>query len=133
MSSPPDGDVAGSLAVLLPGGGADLVMGVGGTPEGVMTACAASAVGGAMQARLAPQDEEETAALADAGLSTERVYGLEDLVSGESFFVATGVTGGALVRRPWAACGLIQTESIVLAAGRVRRVVDSTDGEETQR
>ncbi|MGI8594022.1 MAG: fructose-bisphosphatase class II family protein [Solirubrobacteraceae bacterium] len=123
--TPPDGDVAGSLDALLPDGGADLLMGVGGTPEGVLTACAARALGGGMQARLAPRGDEEARALADAGLDTDKVYGLEDLVDGESFFVATGVTGGELLRRPWVSEGQVCTESIVVADGRVRREVET--------
>jgi fructose-1,6-bisphosphatase II len=123
--SPPDGDVAGSLAALLPDGGADLLMGIGGTPEGVMTACAARALGGCMQARLVPQREDEAEALAEAGLSSEHVYELDELVSGENFFVATGVTGGALLRGPWESHGQTCTESIAIAAGSVRRVVET--------
>jgi fructose-1,6-bisphosphatase II len=129
VTSPPDGDVAGSLAALLPGGGADLLMGVGGTPEGVMTACAVRALGGCMQGRLTPQRPEEADAAAAAGLSTERIYHAEDLVRGESFFVATGVTGGGLVRRPWISGGQVCTESIVIAAGAVRRVVEARPAE----
>jgi len=125
VTSPPDGDVAGALGALLPGGDADLLMGTGGTPEGVMTACAARALGGRMQARLAPQRDDEAAALARAGLSTERVYELEELVGGESLFVATGVTGGTLLRGPWFRDGQLWTESIVIAAGSVRRVVQA--------
>jgi fructose-1,6-bisphosphatase II len=121
--SPPDGDVAGALGALLPGGDADLLMGTGGTPEGVMTACAARALGGRMQGRLAPQREEEAAALGRAGLDTDRVYEVEDLVAGESLLVATGVTGGALLRAPWSRDGQLCTESIVIAAGSVRRIV----------
>lgn len=125
VTSPPDGDVAGSLAALLPGGGADPLMGVGGTPEGVMTACAASALGGCMQGRLAPRSASESRALGAAGLDTERVLELEDLVRGESIFVATGVTGGPLLRGPWAAEGYVWSESMVVAAGGVRRVAEA--------
>jgi fructose-1,6-bisphosphatase II len=125
VTSPPDGDVAGALDALLPGGDADLLMGTGGTPEGVMTACAARALGGRMQVRLAPQREDEAAALARAGLDTERVYEVEDLVDGESLFAATGVTGGALLRAPWRRDGQLCTESIVIAAGTVRRIVQA--------
>jgi fructose-1,6-bisphosphatase II len=125
VTSPPDGDVAGALGALLPGGDADLLMGTGGTPEGVMTACAARALGGHMQARLAPQREDEAAALARAGLDTERIFELEDLVAGESLFAATGVTGGALLRGPWHCDGQPYTESIVIAAGSVRRIVQA--------
>lgn len=125
VTSPPDGDVAGALDALLPGGDADLLMGTGGTPEGVMTACAARALGARMQARLAPQRDDEAAALARAGLDTERVYEVEDLVAGESLFAATGVTGGALLRAPWRRDGQLCTESIVIAAGSVRRIVQA--------
>jgi fructose-1,6-bisphosphatase II len=125
VTSPPDGDVAGALDALLPGGDADLLMGTGGTPEGVMTACAARALGARMQARLAPQRDDEAAALARAGLYTERVYEVEDLVAGESLFAATGVTGGALLRAPWRRDGQLCTESIVIAAGSVRRIVQA--------
>jgi fructose-1,6-bisphosphatase II len=125
VTSPPDGDVAGALGALLPGGDADLLMGIGGTPEGVMTACAAGALGGRMQARLAPQREDEAAALAGAGLDTERIYELDELVGGESVFVATGVTGGTLLRGPWYRDGQLWTESIVIAAGSVRRIVQA--------
>jgi fructose-1,6-bisphosphatase II len=125
VTSPPDGDVAGALGALLPGGDADLLMGIGGTPEGVMTACAAAALGGRMQARLAPQREDEATALARAGLDTERIYELDELVGGESVFVATGVTGGTLLRAPWYRDGQLLTESIVIAAGSVRRMVQA--------
>jgi fructose-1,6-bisphosphatase II len=123
--SPPDGDVAGALGALLPEGDADLLMGIGGTPEGVMTACAARALGGRMQARLAPQRDDEAAALARAGLDTERIYELDELVGGDSLFVATGVTGGTLLRGPWRRDGQLWTESIVIAAGSVRRIVQA--------
>lgn len=128
----PDGDVAAALAVLLPGGGADLLMGIGGTPEGVMTACAVSALDGFMQGRLAPQRPEEERAVAKAGLSTERVYELDELASGDSLFVAAGVTGGPLLRQPWRRDGQVSTESIVIGAGSVRWVVEArrSDGGE---
>jgi fructose-1,6-bisphosphatase II len=121
----PDGDVAGALAALLPDGEVDLLMGIGGTAEGVMTACAVRALGGFMQARLAPQRPDEAQAVASAGLSTQRVYELDELAAGESLFVATGVSGGALLRRPWHHHGRIHTDSIVIAAGSVRQVVES--------
>jgi len=123
--TPPDGDVAGALQPLLPDGGADLLMGIGGTPEGIMTACAVRSLGGCMQARLAPQSEDEEEGLREAGLPTEQVYELDDLVNGDSFFVATGVTGGSLVRSPWRADGQTYTESIVIAAGWIRQVVEA--------
>jgi fructose-1,6-bisphosphatase II len=99
VTTPSDGDVGGALEVLLPSGETDLLMGVGGTPEGVMTACAARALGGGMQARLAPQSDAEARALAGAGRDVDRVYDVEDIVAGRAFFVATGVTGGSLLAR----------------------------------
>lgn len=122
VTTPPDGDVAGALEALLPSGEADLLMGVGGTPEGVMTACAASAVGAGMQARLAPQSDAEARALVDAGFDTDRVYDLEDLVGGSAFFVATGVTGGSLLARPRSLGGRFVTESLVVSERGLRRV-----------
>lgn len=122
---PAEGDVAGALSALLPDGEADLLMGVGGTPEGVMTACAARAAGGWMQARLAPQDDREATALADAGLDADRVYELADLAGAGSFFVATGVSGGSLLRRPWGDPNGMYTESIVIADGSLRYVVEA--------
>jgi fructose-1,6-bisphosphatase II len=121
--TPPDGDVAGALAALLPDGDADLLMGIGGTPEGIMTACAVEALGGFMQARLAPQRPHEAAAVAQQGLSTEHVYELAELAGGEGLFVATGVTGGRLLRGPWRHAGEVFTESLVIAAGCARRVI----------
>lgn len=122
--SPPDGDVAGALAALLSTGHADLLMGIGGTPEGLMTACAAQASGGWMQGRLAPQRDDEARAIAEAGLDRERIYEVDELVSARSFFAATGITGGSLLRAPWVSEGEAYTESIVIADGSVRLVVE---------
>lgn len=123
VMAPSDGDVAGALTALLPDGQADLLMGIGGTPEGVMTACAARALGGGMQARLAPQREDERRALDAAGVDVTRVLDLDELVSQDALFAATGVSGG-LLRRPWTSDGDVHTESVAIAAGRVRRVVE---------
>jgi fructose-1,6-bisphosphatase II len=122
VTTPSDGDVAGALEALLPSGEADLLMGVGGTPEGVMTACAARAVAGGMQARLAPQSDAEARALTAAGLDADGVYGLPDLVAGSALFVATGVTGGSLLARPRALHGAVVTESLVISERGVRLV-----------
>ena len=123
VSTPADGDVAGALAVLLPDGDADMLMGIGGTPEGVMTACAAKALGGAMQGRLAPQKDDEKKAL--EGTDLDRVLELDDMVSGDAFFVATGITGG-LVAAPRREQDWYVTESMVVAAGSVKRVIAHT-------
>jgi fructose-1,6-bisphosphatase II len=122
VTTPSDGDVAGALEALLPSGEADLLMGVGGTPEGVMTACAVNALGGGMQARLAPQSDAEARALVEAGLDADRVYELEDLVAGRALFVATGVTGGRMLRRPRAVDEAVVTESLVVSERSVRLV-----------
>ena len=123
VSTPSDGDVAGALEVLLPGGDADMLMGIGGTPEGVMSACAAKALGGAMQGRLAPQKDDEKEAL--EGTDLDRVLGLDDMVGGDAFFVATGITGG-LVAAPRREEDWYVTESMVVAAGSVKRVIAHT-------
>lgn len=129
VSTPGDGDVGGALEALLSGGDADLLMGVGGTPEGVMTACAVRALGGGMKGRLAPQKDEERQALADAGTDIERVLDVEEIVGGEAIFAATGVTGGALVREPWDSDGETMTETIVIVPGKVQRIVEAVIGQ----
>ncbi len=129
VSTPSDGDVGGALAALLSGGDADLLMGVGGTPEGVMTACAVRALGGGMKGRLAPQSDEEKEALADAGMEAERSLDVDEIVGGEAIFAATGVTGGPLVREPWDSDGETMTESIVIAPGKVQRIVEAVVGQ----
>ncbi|MFL5576878.1 MAG: class II fructose-bisphosphatase [Gemmatimonadaceae bacterium] len=93
-----DGDVAGALMAALPGSGVDLMLGTGGTPEGVIAACALAALGGGMLARLDPQRDDERAAVAEAGLETGRVLTGADLVrSDDVFFAATGITDGVLL------------------------------------
>ncbi len=88
-----------------------------------MTACAARALGGVMQGKLAPQKDKEKQAL--EGTDLDRVLELEDMVHGEAFFVATGVTGG-LVAAPRQEDGWNVTESMVVAAGSVKRVIAHT-------
>jgi fructose-1,6-bisphosphatase II len=124
---PSAGDVAGALAALLPDGEADVLMGVGGTPEGLMTACAVRALGGGMQVRLAPQRETEAGALRRAGMDLGAVRAIDDLVWGGAMFVATGVSGGALLRRPWEERGAAHTESLVVVGGGARRLVHAGD------
>jgi fructose-1,6-bisphosphatase II len=121
--APPDGDVAGALAAVLPDGGADLLMGIGGAAEGVMTACAVAALGGFMQARPAPQRPDEARAVEKAGLRTDRVYELDELVKGPSLFAATGVTGGELLKRPRCSGGRTYTESILITEGGAEYMV----------
>jgi fructose-1,6-bisphosphatase II len=94
-----DGDVAGAIAAATPGSGVDLLYGIGGTPEGVISAAALKCLGGAIQGRLYPRDDDERRALVDEGFDLDAVLTTNDLVSGEDvFFAATGITDGALLR-----------------------------------
>ena len=120
-----DGDVAPAIAAAQPGTGVDLLYGIGGTPEGVISAAALKCVGGGIQGRLWPRDDDERQQLLDAGLDPARVLLTDDLVAGEDVFVAaTGVTTGALLRGvQYTPDGAI-TDSIVMRSrsGTVRRV-----------
>jgi fructose-1,6-bisphosphatase II len=120
-----DGDVAPSIAAARPGSGVDLLMGVGGTPEGVISAAALKCLGGGMQGKLWPRTEDERRQLLEAGFDLDRVLGTDDLVAGKDVFVAaTGVTSGSLLRGvQYQPDGAI-TESIVMRSrsGTVRRI-----------
>jgi fructose-1,6-bisphosphatase II len=121
----PDGDVAPAIAAAQPGTGVDLLMGVGGTPEGVLSASALKCVGGTLQGKLWPRNDDERQMLVDAGFDLDRVLTTDDLVGGdEVFFAATGVTTGALLRGVrYTPDGAI-TDSIVMRSrsGTVRRI-----------
>jgi fructose-1,6-bisphosphatase II len=96
-----DGDVAGAIMAARPDTGVDLLLGIGGTPEGIIAACAMKCLGGTIQGRLWPQDDEERQRALDAGhnLDPDFVLGTNDLVTGDDcFFVATGITDGELMR-----------------------------------
>jgi fructose-1,6-bisphosphatase II len=120
-----DGDVAPAIAAARGGTGVDLLMGVGGTPEGVISAAAIKCLGGSLQGRLWPRNDEERQQLVDAGFDVDKVLTTDDLVAGEDVFVAaTGVTGGALLRGvQYTPDGAI-TDSIVMRSrsGTVRRI-----------
>ncbi|MGO4536722.1 class II fructose-bisphosphatase [Leifsonia sp. 2MCAF36] len=121
-----DGDVAGGINAARYESNIDMCIGVGGSPEGVTTACAIKALGGFMQARLAPKDDAERAQGIAAGLDMEKVHSADDLVKGDNtFFVATGVTDGQLVAGVRRKGPIIRTESIVLRSksGTARRVI----------
>lgn len=110
-----DGDVMGSLQALVPGGTADVSIGVGGAPEGVITACAVRLMGGDMQGRLAPQSDEERAKLEAEGVDIDAVLSLHDLVaSDDCTFLATAVTGSALLRAPERTLSGWRTSSLVI-------------------
>src|SRR5919198_1055683 len=94
-----DGDVAPAIAAARPDSGIDMLLGIGGTPEGVIAACALKCLGGEMQGRLYPRNDEERDKLQRAGYDISDVLTLESLVSGKDvFFAATGITNGALLR-----------------------------------
>ena len=120
-----DGDVAGAIAAAREGTGVDLLMGIGGTPEGIIAACALKCMGGALQGRLWPKDEPERRKALDAGHDLDRVLHTDDLVTGDNtFFVATGITDGELLRGVRYTPRGARTESIVMRSrsGTIRSV-----------
>ena len=93
-----EGDAEGALEAAMSGTGVDVLMGVGGASQGVLSACSVRSLGGAMLARIAPQSAEERAAITQAGLDMKQVFTVEDLVTSDDiFFAATGITGTALL------------------------------------
>ena len=120
-----DGDVAPSIAAARVQSSVDLLMGIGGTPEGVISAAAIKCLGGAIQGKLWPRNDDERAQLVEAGYDVDRVLTTDDLVAGEDVFVAaTGVTDGALLSGVRHIPGGVATDSIVMRSrsGTVRRV-----------
>jgi len=120
-----DGDVAPAIAAAQGGTGVDMLYGIGGTPEGVISAAALKCVGGGIQGKLWPRDDEERQKLVDAGLDPERVLTTDDLVAGDDVFVAaTGVTTGSLLRGVRYLPNGVITDSIVMRSrsGTVRRI-----------
>ena len=94
-----DGDVAGAIMAVTPGTGVDLLVGTGGTPEGVLAACALRCLGGEMFGQLVARDDAEQTAILDAGFDLDAHLTTTDLVAGDNvFFAATGVTDGSLLR-----------------------------------
>jgi fructose-1,6-bisphosphatase II len=120
-----DGDVAGGINAARYETRIDMCAGIGGSPEAVVTACAIKALGGFIEARLAPKDEAEAAKGRAAGLDLERVYDADGLVASDNtMFVATGVTDGGLVEGVRRKGPIIRTESVVLRSksGTLRRI-----------
>jgi fructose-1,6-bisphosphatase II len=120
-----DGDVAPAIAAASAGTGVDILYGIGGTPEGVISAAALKCVGGGIQGRLWPRDDDERQRIVDAGLDPARVLHTDELVSGNDVFVAaTGVTTGSLLRGVRYLPNGAVTDSIVMRSrsGTVRRV-----------
>ena len=120
-----DGDVSAALFAVTGEGGVDLLWGVGGTPEGVISAAAIKCLGGQLLAKLWPRDDDERQAALDAGYDLERTLDVDVLVAGEDvFFAATGVTDGDLLQGVRYRGGKASTESLVMRSrsGTVRTV-----------
>jgi fructose-1,6-bisphosphatase II len=120
-----DGDVAGAISACRPNTSTDLLVGIGGTPEGIITAAAIRCMGGAIQGQLAPRDDEERQKAIDRGHDLDQVLFTEDLVSGDNvFFCATGVTDGDLLKGVHYYGGGCTTQSIVMRSksGTVRMI-----------
>ncbi|MFC4032690.1 class II fructose-bisphosphatase [Streptomyces polygonati] len=120
-----DGDVAGAIMAVRDGTGVDLLLGIGGTPEGIIAACAIKCLGGTIQGRLWPKDDEERRRALDAGHDLDRVMHTDDLVGGENvFFVATGITDGELLRGVRYRAETATTSSLVMRSksGTIRQI-----------
>ena len=120
-----DGDVAGAIAAARPDTGVDLLMGIGGTPEGIIAASAMKCIGGVLQGRLWPKDDEEREKAVAAGHDLDRVLTTDDLVRGDNvFFCATGITDGELLDGVTYRAGGCTTQSIVMRSksGTVRMI-----------
>ena len=121
----PDGDVAGAISTAWRESGADILFGIGGTPEGVIAAAALKCMGGELRGRLWPRDANERRAAEDAGYDLSRVLTADDLVQGDNcFFAATGITDGELLHGVHYDHNGATTESLVMRSksGTVRRI-----------
>lgn len=120
-----DGDVAGAIGAAREGTGIDLLLGVGGTPEGIITACAIKCLGGVIQGKLWPTDDDERQRAIDAGHDLDAVLTTDDLIRTDNcFFVATGITDGELLRGVRYRSGGATTHSLVMRSrsGTIRTV-----------
>jgi fructose-1,6-bisphosphatase II len=120
-----DGDVAGSIMAALDGTGVDLLMGIGGSPEAVISACALKCIGGDMQCRLYPRDDAEKRRAAEMGADFDKLFTINDLAGGENIFVSlTGITNGELVAGVKYHENGLETHSLVMRSksGTVRDV-----------
>jgi fructose-1,6-bisphosphatase II len=121
----PDGDVAAALMTAQPNSGVDVLIGVGGTPEGVIAACALRAMGGEIQGKLYARDEDELRRGREAGYDFDKVLTMDDLVSSEDvFFTATGITDGELLQGVRYFGTSASTDSLVVRGmtGTVRQI-----------
>ncbi len=120
-----DGDVAGAIMAARPYTGVDLLLGIGGTPEGIITACAMKSMGGVIQGRLWPTDDEERQRAIDAGHDLDAVLDTDTLVTGDDcFFVATGITDGELLEGVRYSANSVSTHSLVMRSrsGTIRTI-----------
>jgi fructose-1,6-bisphosphatase II len=120
-----DGDVAGAIMAARDGTGVDLLLGVGGTPEGIIAACAIKCLGGVILGKLAPKDDAERGRAIEAGHDLSQVLTTDDLVaSDDAFFAATGITDGELLAGVRYRAGGATTESLVMRArsGTLRNI-----------
>ncbi len=121
----PHGDVAGGLMTAMESTGIDILLGIGGSPEAVLTACALKCVGGEIQAKLWPRNEEERRKALDMGYDLNKIYTTDDLCAGQNiFFSATGITDGELLKGVRYFGGGARTETLVMRSksGTVRRI-----------
>jgi fructose-1,6-bisphosphatase II len=121
----PDGDVAGAISTAWSESGADLLLGIGGTPEGVIAAAALKSMGGELQGKLWPRNDDERRAAEKAGYDLDAVLTTDDLVKGDNcFFAATGITDGELLRGVHYTSSGATTSSLVMRSksGTVRRI-----------
>lgn len=121
----PDGDVAGALMATIEDTGVDVLMGIGGSPEAVITAAALKCTGGDMQCRLWPRNDEERRMAKEKGIDTSQVFHIDDLVGGDDvFFSATGITDGELLEGVKFTPGGATTHTLVMRAmsGTIRRI-----------
>jgi fructose-1,6-bisphosphatase II len=122
----PDGDVAAALMTAWPDSGIDVLIGIGGTPEGVLAACALRAMGGEIQGKLYARDADELKRGRDAGYDFDRILTMNDLVSSEDvFFAATGITDGELLHGVRYFGHGARTDSLVVRGetGTVRQII----------
>ena len=120
-----DGDVAGAIAACREGTGVDVMLGTGGTPEGIVAACAIKATGGVIQGRLTPTDDAEREKALAAGHDLDRILTTDDLVTSDNcFFAATGITDGKLLRGVRYGKNIVTTQSLVMrsSSGTVRTI-----------
>jgi fructose-1,6-bisphosphatase II len=120
-----DGDVAGAIMAARDGTGIDLLLGIGGTPEAIIAACALKCLGGVIQGQLAPRDADERRRALDAGHDLDRVLTTDDLVASDDvFFAATGITDGELMAGVRYRAGGAATDSLVMRSrsGTIRRI-----------